>query len=143
MRSKLLLIAGCLFLTACADIKETGISRGQAITIAKQACPEYPNRFPFVDRVEWISEKGFWTVQLDDESGNHGRIYEVNRNGVVVGTQDFKQPRPQVYYGGPYPYYGSPYYDGPYYGGPYYGGPYYGPPVVVGVYGGGGYHHRW
>jgi hypothetical protein len=121
MRSKLLLIIGCIFLAACADVKETGITRTQAITIAKQACPEYPDQFSFVDKAEWVPEKGFWAVLLDDRSGFHGRVYKINRDGQIVGTRDIDEAHPQGYY------------DGPYYGGP---------PVVVGVYGG-GYHRRW
>ena len=125
MRSKLLLIIGCILLAACAeDIKETGITRARAIIIAKQACPEYPDRFNFVDRAEWVPEKGFWAVLLDDRSGRNGRVYKIDRNGAIVGTRDITDDRPPGYY------------DGPYYGGP---------PVVVGVYGPGPgpYHRRW
>jgi hypothetical protein len=126
MHSKLLLIIGCIFLAACAeDIKETGITRSQAITIAKKACPEYPDQFNFVDKAEWIPEKGFWAVLLDDQSGRNGRVYKIDRTGAIVGTRDITDNRPPGYY------------DGPYYGGP---GPYYGGPVVVGVYGRG---RRW
>lgn len=132
MRSKLLLVIGSIFLlSACASIQETGISRAQAIRIAKQACPEYPDQFPYVDRAEWVPEKGFWAVYLDDQSGLHGRVYKINRNGEIVGTRDVDEAHPLGYYDGPPP--------GPYYPGPYYGGP----PVVVGVYGPGPYHRRW
>jgi hypothetical protein len=128
MRSKLLLVVGCVFLAACADIKETGITRASAIAIAKRACPEYPDTFSFVDRAEWIPEKGFWAVELGDRSGFHGRVYKVDRNGEIVGTRDIDKAHPVGYYDGP--------------------GPYGGPPVVVGVYGPGPYgygpyHRRW
>jgi hypothetical protein len=139
MRSKLLTLSLCVLLAACApDIKETGISRERAITIAKQACPEYPDRFNFVDKAEWVPEKGFWAVLLDNQSATNGRVYKINRNGVIVGTRDITHDRPLGYYDGPYN--GGPYYGGGYYG----GGPYYGPQpvVVVGGYGG-GYHRRW
>ena len=60
MRPKLILLVSCIFLAACAaqeDIKETGITRERAISIAKTSCKEYPDRFSFVDRAEWIPEK--------------------------------------------------------------------------------------
>ena len=128
MRTKLLplfLLLGCIILAGCADIKETGITRAHAITIAKQACPEYPDRFSYVDKAEWIPEKGFWAVKLADYSGYHGRVYKIDRNGLVVGTRDIDEAHPEGYYDGP--------------------------PVVVGVYGPGpypypygyGYHRRW
>ena len=124
MRSKfLLLIVGCIFLAACASVQETGITRSEAIRIAKQACPEYPDRFSFVDKAEWVPEKGFWAVLLDDQSGYHGRVYKINRNGEIVSTRDIDEVHPVGYYD-----------NGPYYGGP---------PVVVGVYGPGPYHRRW
>jgi len=127
MKSKLLALSLCIFLAACADdIKETGITKAQAIVVAKRACPEYPDQFNFVDKAEWIPEKGFWAVLLDDRSGDHGRVYKINRNGEIVGTRDIDVEHPPGYYDGPY-----------------YGGPYYGPPVVVGVYGRGPYHRRW
>lgn len=138
MRSKLLILAGCILLGACASIQETGISRSEAIRIAKQACPEYPAKFEFVDKAQWVPEKGFWSVELDDQSGYHGRVYNINRTGQVVGTVEINEKRPVVYYDVPPP---APYY----YGGPYYGGPYIygGPPLVIGVYGHGPYHRRW
>ena len=122
MRSKLLLIIGCIFLAACASVQETGITRGQAIKIAKTACPEYPDRFPFMDRAQWVPEKGYWAILLSDQSTLHGRVYKINRNGQIVGTRDIDDAHPLGYY------------DGPAYGGP---------PVVVGVYGPGPYHRRW
>jgi len=90
MRSKLLLLLSCIILAACAgeDIKETGITRERAISIAKTSCKEYPDRFSFVDKAEWIPEKHFWAVELADRSGFNGRVYKINRNGEIVGTHD-------------------------------------------------------
>jgi len=139
MRSKLLVILSCMFLGACASVQETGITRAEAIRIAKAACPEYPLRFPFMDRAEWVPEKGIWAVLLDDQSGLYGRVYQINREGQIVGTRDVDPGHPLGYYDGP-PVGPAPYpapYPGPY------PGPYYGPPVVVGVYGPGPYHRRW
>jgi hypothetical protein len=95
MRATLLLLTGCILLAACAteDIKETGITRERAISIAKSKCPEYPDRFNFVDRAEWVPEKGYWAVMLDDRSGDHGRVYKINRDGAVVGTRDINDAR--------------------------------------------------
>ncbi len=95
MRAKLILLVGCLFLAACVDedIKETGITRARAISIAKTHCPEYPDRFNFVDGADWIPEKGYWAVLLDDRSGDHGRVYRINRNGEIVGTRDINEGR--------------------------------------------------
>lgn len=141
MKSRLLVLSLCLLVAACADIQETGISRSQAIAIAKKACPEYPEPFGFMDRAEWISEKGFWVVVLDDQSARHGRVYKIDRTGTIVGTRDINEKQPLIYNAGPaYP----PYYD-PW---PYYYG---GPPVVIGVYGHPGYYghpyyhpyHHW
>ncbi len=95
MRSKILLLIGCIFLAACAtapeDIKVTGITRERAISIAKTHCPEYPDRFNFVDKAEWIPEKSYWAVKLDDRSGDHGRVYKINRDGEIVGTRDVNE----------------------------------------------------
>src|SRR5271170_7619237 len=94
MHSKLLLLVGCLLLMACGavvDVRDTGITRARAISIAKSKCPEYPDRFNFVDRAEWIPEKGYWAVLLDDRSGDHGRVYKINRNGEIVGTRDINE----------------------------------------------------
>ena len=104
MHSKLILFVGCIFLIGCAteDIKETGITRERAIAIAKSKCPDYPDRFNFVDKAEWIPEKGYWAVMLDDRSGDHGRVYKINREGAVVGTRDINEERGD--YGGPGPY---------------------------------------
>ena len=95
MRSKLLILLGCLLLAACADedIKETGISRQRAISIAKSTCKEYPDRFSFVDRAEWVPEKHFWAVELADASGDNGRVYKINRDGEIVGTRDISDSR--------------------------------------------------
>ena len=129
MRSKFLLFACCaalLALAGCATTQETGITRGEAIRIAKQACPEYPQQFEFVDRAEWIPEKGFWIVVIADQSGYNGRVFNINRNSEIVSNQTFHGTPPPVYYAPAPAYYGYP-----------------GPPVVVGVYGGGYYHRHW
>lgn len=92
MRSKLLLLISCVLLAACAaqeDIKETGISRERAISIAKTSCKEYPDRFGFVGNVDWIPEKKYWAVQLEDRSGDNGRVYKINRKGNVIGTRNY------------------------------------------------------
>lgn len=111
MRSKLLILVGCSLLTACAveDIRETGITRDRAISIAKTHCKEYPDRFSFVDRAEWIPEKKFWAVELSDHSGDHGRVYKINRNGEVVGSRNVNDARG----------YDRGYYDDGYGPGPY------------------------
>ena len=95
MRSKLIVILSCIILAACVDedIKETGISRERAISIAKSNCKEYPDRFSFVDRAEWIPEKHFWAVELDNRSGDEGRVYKIDRNGNIVGTRDINERR--------------------------------------------------
>jgi len=41
-------LAGCV----TDDVKETGISRSRAIAIAENHCPQYPDRFGYVDRAE-------------------------------------------------------------------------------------------
>jgi predicted small secreted protein len=105
MRAKLLVILSCVLLAACVDedIKETGISRQRAISIAKSACKEYPDRFSFVDRAEWIPEKHFWAVELADRSGDNGRVYKINHNGEIVGTRDISNDRRRYDdYDGPY-----------------------------------------
>ena len=111
MRSKLLLLLSCFILVACADedIKETGISRERAISIAKINCKEYPDRFSFVDKAEWIPEKHFWAVRLADRSGFNGRVYKINHNGEIVGTHDFNDDRRRYNDddGGPGPYRGG------------------------------------
>ena len=112
MRSKLLLLISCILLAACAgeDLKETGISRERAISIAKTNCKEYPDRFSFVDKAEWIPEKHFWAVRLADRSGFNGRTYKINRNGEIVGTHEIHEADRRRYDdndGGPGPYRGG------------------------------------
>jgi len=105
MRSKILLLAGCMFVAACApvdNVKVTGITQARAISIAKTHCPEYPDRFNFVDKAEWIPEKGYWAVMLDDRSGDHGRVYKIDRNGDIVGTRDINEERGGYDDSGPY-----------------------------------------
>ena len=128
----------CLFIAACAaDIKETGgITRSPGNRHCEEGVPRVSGPTNFVDKAQWIPEKGFWAVLLADElRGRYGRIYKIDRNGEVVGTRDLVDEEPQGYCDGPL--HGGPYYDGP---GPYYYG---GPPVVVGVYGHPYYHRHW
>jgi hypothetical protein len=84
-----------MFLAACAveDIKETGITRERAISIAKQACKEYPDRYSYIDRAEWIPEKKFWAVEIADRDGYKGKLYKINRNGEVVGSREISDDR--------------------------------------------------
>ncbi|MGB8352904.1 MAG: hypothetical protein WCD79_03375 [Chthoniobacteraceae bacterium] len=109
MRSKIILLISCIILAACAgeDIKETGITRERAISIAKTNCKEYPDRFSFVDKAEWIPEKHFWAVELADRSGFNGRTYKINRKGEIVGTHEIHDNRRYNDDGGPGPYRGG------------------------------------
>lgn len=100
MRSKLSTLIGCLLLAACAteDIAETGISEQRAISIAKNACKEYPDHYRFVDRSEWNREGKYWIVELADRSGDHGKIYKINRSGKILDTHKINDE----YRDGPY-----------------------------------------
>ncbi|HWB58006.1 MAG TPA: hypothetical protein VG733_00875 [Chthoniobacteraceae bacterium] len=96
-----LILACCVFLAARADDNaapdaNNPITRAFAISVAKSRCPEYPDRFGFVDKAEWIPGKGYWVVQLDDRSGDHGRIYYIDRTGKVVGTKEINGTPPKV-----------------------------------------------
>jgi predicted small secreted protein len=133
MRSKLLTLVGCVLLAACAgeDIQETGISEQRAISIAKNACKEYPDRYSFVDRSEWNRAGKYWIVSITDQAGNHGKVYKINRAGSVVSTHAIDKGDPvyrgrmyrRGYYDDGYNDYGDgpvrPGYDRPY--GPGYG----------------------
>jgi hypothetical protein len=101
MRSKLLPLIGCVLLAACAaeDIKETGISEQRAISIAKNACKEYPDRYNFVDRSEWNRDGKYWVVSITDRPGDHGKVYKINRGGSVVSTHTINRGDGDVYRG--------------------------------------------
>jgi len=90
MRSRFFLpLALCVVLAGCVteDIKETGISRATAIRIAERHCPEYPDRFDYVDRAEWDPDGRFWRVALTDEDGFHGRSFKIGPDGGIIGSR--------------------------------------------------------
>ncbi len=90
MRSKFLLLplfiatmlAGCV----TDDVKETGITRSQAITIAERHCSEYPDTYGYVDRSEWDPDGKFWSVALTNYEGTHGKAYKIARDGSIIAT---------------------------------------------------------
>ena len=75
-------LAGCL----TDDIKETGISRSTAISIAERHCSQYPDTFGYVDRAEWDPDGRFWMVALTDYNGDHGRAYKIGPDGSVIDS---------------------------------------------------------
>jgi hypothetical protein len=77
-----------VLLAACAtdDLKETGISRATAVTIAERHCSKYPDPFGYVDRAEWDPDGEFWLVALTDRDGDHGRAYKISRGGSVIDS---------------------------------------------------------
>ncbi len=89
MRSRILLpLLLTLALAGCAtdDLKETGISRGDAIGIAERNCPQYPDRYSYVDRAEWNPDGRFWEVSLTDRDGDHGKAFKISRHGGIIAT---------------------------------------------------------
>jgi hypothetical protein len=90
MRFKFLLplLLLCVVLAGCEteDLKETGISRSTAITIAKRHCAEYPDTYSYVDKAEWDEDGKFWVVDITDYNGDHGKAYKIARNGYVIET---------------------------------------------------------
>jgi hypothetical protein len=89
MRSKFLLpLFASLLLAGCLtdDIKETGITRATAITIAERHCPQYPDKFGYVDRAEWDPDGHFWSVALTDYDGDHGKAYKIGPDGGIIDT---------------------------------------------------------
>ena len=99
------LLAGC----ATEDIKETGISRSRAIAIAENHCPQYPDKYGYVDRAEWNPDGHYWMVAITDRDGDHGKAYKVSRGGEVIDAHviDRGERRDDDYYGpGRYWYYG-------------------------------------
>jgi hypothetical protein len=89
MRLKFILpLLFCVALAGCVtdDVKETGITRGNAITIAERHCSEYPDKFSYVDRAEWDPDGRFWTVALTDYNGDHGKAYKIGPDGHIIDT---------------------------------------------------------
>ena len=89
MNSKLLFpLALCLLLAGCVteNIRETGISRATAIGIAERHCPQYPDRFGYVDRAEWNPDGRFWMVALTDRDSDHGRAFKIGPGGSVLDS---------------------------------------------------------
>jgi hypothetical protein len=88
MRRLLPLLLLCLAIAGCAtdDIRETGITRRTAITIAERHCPQYPDRFGYVDRAEWDPDGRFWMVALTDYNGDHGRAFKIGPGGGILDT---------------------------------------------------------
>jgi len=88
MRFRLILPLLCLFLAGCLtdDVKETGITRANAISIAERHCSDYPDTFGYVDRAEWDPDGKFWLVALTDRDGDHGRAYKIGPDGSVIDT---------------------------------------------------------
>ena len=76
------MFAGC----ATDDVKETGITRAAAITIAERHCSQYPDRFGYVDRAEWDADGRFWLVALTDRDGDHGKAYKIGPGGGIIDT---------------------------------------------------------
>ena len=126
----LLALVSCLFLTACAteNLAVTGISKHQAIDIARAACHEYPGVYPYTERVEWSRTGRYWLVVLVDNAEIHGKVYKINREGRVISVSKYFNNQPRYYYRGfnydygfgyPYPYYGPAFYGPFMYGGGY------------------------
>jgi hypothetical protein len=98
-------MAGC----ATEDIKETGISRATAISIAERHCSDYPDRFSYVDRAEWDPDGRFWRVALTDRDGDHGESFKIGPGGGVIGTHVINRDDHDDDYYGPR-HYGYGYY---------------------------------
>jgi hypothetical protein len=75
-------MAGCV----TEDIKETGISRSTAEGIAERHCPQYPDKYGYVDQSEWNSDGKFWMVALTDRDGDHGKAYKISRSGEIIDS---------------------------------------------------------
>jgi len=81
------LLAGC----ATDDLQETGISRRTAESIAENHCPQYPDRFGYVDRSEWNSDGQYWLVALTDRDGDHGRAFKISRHGSIIDSHEINR----------------------------------------------------
>ena len=94
MRTRILALFVCTLLAACAaeNVKETGIPRYRAIDIAKSACKEYPDRYSYVDRAEWLSGAKCWVVDITDYRGGHGKSYKINAAGNIVSVRKIGGP---------------------------------------------------
>ena len=120
MRSSISSLLLCLLLAACAteDIAETGIPKARAIAIATRACKDYPDRFPVIDRAQWISGGRYWVIDLTDPNRERGKFYMIDRHGQIIGTgripQDSTLPQARSY-SGRHDYYDSGYNDRRYY----------------------------
>lgn len=121
MRPKFLTLALCALLAACAteDIAETGIPKASAIAIATSACKDYPNRFPVINRAQWIPEGRYWVVDLTDSNRERGKFYMIDRHGRIIGVgripQDSTLPQAPRYRDRSYDYdssFGDPVYRG-------------------------------
>jgi hypothetical protein len=77
------LLAGC---AATDDLKETGISRADAVRIAEQHCSQYPDEYSYVDHAEWDPDGHFWAVALTDRDGDHGKAFKIDRDGSIIDT---------------------------------------------------------
>jgi len=113
MRSKILLpFALCLMLAGCVteDIKETGITRATAIGIAERHCPQYPDKFGYVDRAEWNPDGRFWLVALTDRDGDHGKVFKIGPSGSIIDSHNIDRGQDDDYgprhYGYGYGWYG-------------------------------------
>lgn len=105
MHTKLVsLLLVCTLFAACAteDVRVTGISRSQAIRIAKNNCREYPDIYSYIDSAEWNSAGHYWVVEITDYRGGRGRIYKINGEGRVIRVQKIgvngPAPDNRVYY---------------------------------------------
>lgn len=106
----LLLLAGC-----AENATDTGISRARAISIAEAHCPEYPGRFPVVDRSEWSSSSRCWAVSLTNHKRKRGKVFKINRNGDLLDIAGIDLDEESWHYNrfdAPYQHYGQ----GPWYG---------------------------
>ena len=61
-------------------------TRSHAIAIAENHCPQYPDRFGYVDRAEWNADGRYWMVALTTYSGDHGRAFKISRSGAIIDS---------------------------------------------------------
>ena len=83
-----------------------------------RACKDYPDRFPVIDRAQWISSGRYWVIDLTDPNRERGKFYMIDRHGQIIGTgripQDSTLPQARSY-SGRHDYYDSGYNDRRYY----------------------------
>jgi hypothetical protein len=89
------LFAGC----ATDDVKETGITRAAAISIAERHCAEYPDTWGYVDRAEWNPDGKFWSVAITDYDSNHGRAYKISPGGGIIASHVIDRSADESEYG--------------------------------------------